>query len=107
MSAGTVPIGSLNRRIEIDVMALSSNGQFTWTPLATVWGGFQQLTPSERDADGRIVGIERWRFTIRWRGDVTSANRIVYKGRIFRLIATSDPTGDQRYLIIDAEEELR
>jgi SPP1 family predicted phage head-tail adaptor len=105
--AEKVPIGFLNRRIEIDQMSLAANGEFTWTPLATVWGGFAQLSPTERDGDGRIVGIARWRFTIRWRDDVTSASRIVYNGRIFRLVATADPTGDQRYLVIEAEEELR
>jgi head-tail adaptor len=107
MSASKVPIGFLNRRLEIDVMALAANGEFAWTPLATVWGGFTEVTPTERDSDGRIVGIARWRVTIRWRPDVTSANRIVYNGRIFRLVAAADPTGDQRYLVIEAEEELR
>jgi len=106
-TSSTVPIGFLNRRLEIDTMTLAANGEFTWVPLATVWGGFAQLTPTERDADGRIVGIARWRFTIRWRDDVTSSSRIVYNGRIFRLVATADPTGDQRYLVIEAEEELR
>ncbi|MFX8684991.1 phage head closure protein [Acinetobacter baumannii] len=49
----------------------------------------------------------RWRFTIRWRTDVTSGNRIVYGTRLFRIIATADPTGDRRYLEIEAEEEIR
>jgi SPP1 family predicted phage head-tail adaptor len=108
MSAtSTVPIGFLNRRLEIDFLALAANGEFVWTPLATVWGGFAQTGQAETDSDGRIVGAARWRFTIRWRADVTSANRIVYNGRIFRLVATADPTGDRRYLVIEAEEELR
>jgi len=107
MSAAAVPIGFLNRRLEIEVMALGINGEVAWTPLATVWGGIAQVSPTERDTDGRIVGVARWRITIRWRPDVTSANRILYDGRIFRLVATADPTGDQRYLAIEAEEELR
>jgi len=107
MSAAHVPIGFLNRRLEIDALTLAGDGEFVWTPLAVVWGGFAQTSPTERDSDGRIVGIARWRFTIRWRSDVTSANRIVYGSRIFRLVATADPTGDQRYLVIEAEEETR
>ena len=105
--ANRSPIGFLNRRLEIDVMSLGSNGEFTWTPLATVWGGFAQTSPTERDSDGRIIGVARWRFTIRYRADVTSSNRIVYNGRIFRITTTSDPTGDMRYIVLEAEEELR
>ena len=105
--SSTVPIGFLNRRLEIDVPVATADGTFAWTPLATVWGGFAQTTPTELDSDGRIIGIARWRFTIRWRTGVTSANRIIYNGRIFRIVATADPTGEQRYLGIDAEEELR
>lgn len=103
----TVPIGFLNRRIEIDTPVATSDGSAAWTPLATLWAGFVRLSASERDEDGRYVGVIRWRFTIRWRTDVTSLNRIVYGARIFRIIATADPTGDQRYLVIEAEEELR
>ena len=106
-ASSTTPIGFLNRRLEIDLPGTADDGSFVWTPLATVWGGFSQLAPTETDSDGRIVGIARWRFTIRWRSDVTSANRIVYGGRIFRLVSTADPTGDQRYLVAEAEEELR
>ncbi len=103
----TVPIGFLNRRIEIDTPVATSDGSFAWTPLATLWAGFSRLSVSERDEDGRSLGVVRWRFTIRWRTDVTSGNRIVYGQRLFRIIATADPTGSRRYLEIEAEEELR
>lgn len=103
----TVPIGFLNRRIEIDSPVATTDGSAAWTPLATVWAGFARLSASERDEDGRFIGVLRWRFTIRWRPDVTSLNRILYGARLFRIIATADPTGSQRYLVIEAEEELR
>lgn len=103
----SVPIGFLNRRIEIDVRVTASDGGSVWTPLATVWAGFSRLAASERDADGRFVGVVRWRFTIRWRSDVTSGNRIAYGTRLFRIIATVDPTGSRRFLEIEAEEEAR
>lgn len=103
----TVPIGFLNRRIEIEAPVSASDGSLAWTPLATVWAGFSRLSASERDEDGRFVGVVRWRFTIRWRSDVTSGNRIVSSARVFRIIATADPTGDRRHLEIEAEEELR
>jgi SPP1 family predicted phage head-tail adaptor len=103
----TVPIGFLNRRIEIDSPVATTDGSAAWIPLAIVWAGFAQLSASERDEDGRFTGVIRWRFTIRWRADVTSLNRIGYGQRLFRIIATADPTGNQRYLVIEAEEELR
>jgi SPP1 family predicted phage head-tail adaptor len=105
--SSTMPIGFLNRRLEIDAPVATGDGTFAWASLATVWGGFAQTGATEVDSDGRMVGIARWRFTIRWRPDVTSSNRIVYDGRIFRIVATADPTGDQRYLVLEAEEELR
>lgn len=103
--ATTVPIGFLNRRIAIETPAVVADGSTTWIALATVWAGFAQTAATERDDDGRYVGVVRWRFTIRWRGDVTSAARIRFGTRVFRILAVADPTGNSRYLAIEAEEE--
>ena len=101
------PIGRLNRRIVVDAASLASDGSDLWTEVATVWGAIEPLGSEERDASGRWQGIARWRITIRWRGDVTSANRLRFDARIFRVVATLDAGSDKRFLTIEAEEELR
>ncbi|MDR3494072.1 MAG: phage head closure protein [Ancalomicrobiaceae bacterium] len=101
------PIGRLNRRIAIDALSLADDGSDVWTEIATVWGAIEPQGSEERDAGGRMLGIARWRITIRWRGDVTSGNRLRFDARSFRVVATLDAANDKRFLAIEVEEELR
>ncbi|MDR3373169.1 MAG: phage head closure protein [Ancalomicrobiaceae bacterium] len=101
------PIGRLNRRMALDAASLATDGSDVWTEVATVWGAIEPIGAEERDAAGRMEGVARWRITIRWRGDVTSSNRLRLDTRVFRIVATLDAGSDKRFLTIEAEEELR
>ena len=105
MSHSAPRIGRMRQRLALQAATLADDGSRVWTTFATVWGALSQPGLTERDAAGRSEGVTLWRIGLRWRGDLGSACRILWGSRIFRLIAVTDPDGDRRWLIIDAEEE--
>ena len=79
-----------------------SEGQVVdrWSTVATVWARMEQLGGS------RGLGKEQWvadgdvRFTIRWRDDVTTQDRIVYGGREYEIVTTAEVGRRQELAIV-------
>lgn len=102
-----MPVGDLDQRVTIQ-RATQTTGSMgdvskTWATLATVWANVKSATGRERLADDRTMATQMTRFRIRYRADVTEADRIVWKGETFNIRAISDQS--QRLLYMDIQAE--
>ena len=75
-----------------------------WTPAGTIWAHVIPVSATERAANGGVQSAVSHRITIRFRDDVTSKHRLVYRGRVLELTGVFDPDGRRRELNIDARE---
>jgi HK97 family phage portal protein len=73
---------------------------------ATVYAAITPLGASEQLRFQQLQVSATHRFTIRYRSDITAANRISYDGDIFDIISITDPDGLKEYLNILAETRL-
>lgn len=81
-------------------------GSGTWAPVAEVWAEVQDVPPSrgERLAEGINVAARPARVRIRWRGDITSAMRVVTDGRLMQIITVPAELGRREALEFMVEE---
>jgi SPP1 family predicted phage head-tail adaptor len=80
--------GKLDRRIqivrEIETARNALNEPIVeWTPVATVWAQARWERGDERFEAQRIAGSAVMGFHMRYRGDLTVKDRIVFEGRTF------------------------
>lgn len=88
--------GKLNRRITIQSPSETKDeyGQPTtdWTDVGWPWASIAAPTSKEVYALGPgFTAQVTHKIVIRWREGVTSAMRVVYRGRIFQIQTVSDP----------------
>ena len=86
--------GQLDRQLTIRSRTIANDGAGqpieTWSDLATVWAakndtkGDEGFTGAERSAEIETT------FTIRYRNDVTTLNRLTCEGRNYEIIAVRE-----------------
>lgn len=76
-----------------------------WSDGPTVWARITALSGQEIVRASQLAARTRYRLTIRYRDDVTSAMRIAFAGHVLAIDAVIDPDGDGRVLQIDCHEE--
>lgn len=79
----------------------------TWETVAAVWVAIDALSATEKEEAGRLDGIASHRVVLRFRDDIRGGMRLTRGSRRFRLLASHDPDGRGRFLILTAEEEGR
>jgi len=77
----------------------------SWSTFATAWARIEPVEAREKTVGAHLVGVVSHRVTLRWRGDLTAAMRIAYRGRHFRIRTLGDPDETRRYLELGCEEE--
>jgi SPP1 family predicted phage head-tail adaptor len=101
--------GTLNRLIELQEPADTSDGQGgrnrSFTSAGFVWAAFDDGNPREAIRDGRYDGITRHKATIRYFASVRSGWKATEGERSYRVVATADPDGKQRFLTLLLEEK--
>ncbi len=104
-------IGALRQRLTIEAGNPGDDGHGgqsdPWaSPLvvATVWGRIAPLRGKERLHGGQLDARHSHRITLRYRSDVTTAQRIRYGTRIFNIRAVSDRDERGRWLELLCEE---
>ncbi|MGP9437419.1 phage head closure protein [Ewingella sp. AOP8-B2-18] len=88
--------GGLRRRVTIqkseDRRDQSGQVIHTWGDLATVWAEVKGISGRERMSSGAIFSEATIRIWMRYREDVTTANRIIYslpnvRGQVYGILA--------------------
>lgn len=70
----------------------------TWTDFARVYAGKRDTLGSERVAAGIEVTTADSVFRIRWRGDITTTTRLVYKAERWDVTSIAELGGRERFL---------
>lgn len=61
-----------------------------WALIATVWAQMEPLGGTRGFGQQQFVAVGDVRFTIRWRDDVTTQERIVYGGREYEIMTVAE-----------------
>lgn len=84
------------------------NASGTWVEVATVWGRARPLRSRELFAAGQTQNVSDVAFTIRWRADVSTTWRVLWRGVPHDITGQpADVDGQQQWLEILASTGLR
>lgn len=102
-------IGALRERVTIERETRTADGlggwSSSWAAVATVWARVEQLAAAEPVEAERLVARGGYRITIRHRSDLTTADRLAWRGRILNIRGLSNKDERRRYLTIDCDDE--
>ncbi|WP_421724238.1 phage head closure protein [Bauldia sp.] len=109
MSDPILDAGALRHRMTIESAVGASDGaggeSIVWNAVASVWARIRPLDETERIIAGHVTGVVTHTVTMRHRADIAGGMRIVYRGRVFRVLVASDPDETRRFTIARVEEE--
>lgn len=77
-----------------------------WTDSATFWASVETVAATEKFAQQGVQTQVSHRVRLRHRADVTSKDRLVYRGRVLDILGIHDPDGRKRELLIEAKENV-
>lgn len=103
--------GDLDRKVkilsEVEVIDETYGSAVTsdWVEVATVWAQVQDILPSRAGRVAQEISIERRpsRIRMRYRTDVTMANRIEFEGQQMRIVAGPAEIGRREGIELIAE----
>ncbi len=101
-------LGSLNERVELQnkVQTIDGLGGHvqTFVPLAFVWSRVVSANGSITEiADARAARISHI-ITIRFRSDISSGDRVIYRSVALEVISASDFNGRKAYLVLKCSQ---
>jgi len=99
--------GKLDRRLTIRRFGEIGRDEFNapivdWHDVTTVWAQQRPDRGSERFAAAQVNGTSVMTFHIRYRGEVTVKDRLLYEGREYEIVAPPREIGRRVVLEIDA-----
>lgn len=62
----------------------------TWHDVATVWAKVTPVFARERNAAPQVMPVRQFTILIRWRDDVTSDMRLVYRGEQLQIVGIAE-----------------
>ena len=102
-------IGELDQLVTLQARTEAADGgggiAVTWADFATdatVWADPQPLYGKEGIEAGAFNATGAWLFRIRYRGDVTERDRILWNGEPFNISRIMRRGGREQYLMIEA-----
>lgn len=102
-----LPIADLRQCLALERSSLDANGETVWTPVDTVFAALTPVSARESETGGGMAGTVTHRIEMRFRADVSSADRLRDGSRVFRIVAARDLDERRNRLIVLAEEEGR
>ena len=101
--------GDLRDRIEIqratDVPDGAGGATRTWATFVTVWAKATPTGGKEGLIAGTLQQVQGWRVQMRFRADVTAAERFVLGGRPLNILSIEDPDRRRKWLVAFCEAE--
>lgn len=112
LATARITAGQLDQRLTlqsraagVDVLGQASGA---WTDVVTVWGKARPLRSRELFAAGQIQNVSDVEFTIRWRGDVESTWRVVWRDTPHDITGTPiDIDGQRQWMQLLASTGIR
>ncbi|MFZ3035381.1 MAG: phage head closure protein [Parvibaculum sp.] len=101
-------VGELRERVTIERATRLADGvggaTSSWSELATVWASVIPLSGREVATGERVEAHQSYTITMRYRDDVTTAMRAIWKGRTLNIRSLADPDSRRRRLVLNVEE---
>jgi SPP1 family predicted phage head-tail adaptor len=99
-----MPIGGMRYRITIEQAAetrgASGGISRAWSALVAVWADVQFNRGREFFAARQLLAEKNAVIKIRYRSDVSSANRVVFNGQTYNIVDAVPEAGRKRYLFL-------
>jgi len=96
----TIGAGDIDQRITlqsraagVDVLGQATGG---WQDVGTVWARARPLRSRELFAAGSVGSLADVEFTIRWRSDVLTTWRVLWRGKPYEITGEPIDLGGQR-----------
>jgi SPP1 family predicted phage head-tail adaptor len=100
--------GELRDRVTLERFATVEDPRWgpkpSWTVVGDIWAKVEPLSAGERPVNNGVQSEISHRVTIRYRDDVTSKERLTYRGRLLDIVGVLDVDGRKRELLIEAKE---
>lgn len=81
--------------------------QEQWSEIASLWGRVEPQKNGAQSFAQQVLPHVTHLITIRYRGDIATAMRLVRAGRVFTVLGLYDPDESQRYLVCSVREETK
>jgi SPP1 family predicted phage head-tail adaptor len=101
--------GEFRERISIERATTASDGHggqsVTWSAVysAGVWAKIQSVRGREEERHGRLSTVETYLVTVRFGIDVTTLDRIVWRGKTLNVRAAADREGTREWYTLECE----
>ena len=96
--------GRLDQRVTIERRQVGSGGlgqpSNTWVPLATVWASVEPLTGREFIQANTLQSPVAARVRMRYMAGITTADRVVHRGKTYSLEAVIDARSAREELVL-------
>jgi SPP1 family predicted phage head-tail adaptor len=100
--------GTLKDRLTLQRFAANTDATWGTTPgwagTDGFWADVEPLGGSERTDNAGVQTTISHRIRCRYRDDVTSKDRLLYRGRVLEIVSVIDADGARRELLIEARE---
>lgn len=105
---GVIRAGDLREDVTIQAVTLSSDGAGGSTKAWNDTGRpasakIEPLNGGEAFRQGMLNATQLYRVTIRWRGDISPANRLMWNGQALNIRTCADPDGRRAALVMTVE----
>jgi len=100
--------GTLKDRVTIQRWAAENDPTWGpspgWNAIGDVWANVTPVSGTEKPDAAGVQTTVTHRISMRYRADVTTKDRIIYRGRVLDIVSAIDAEGRRRELIIEARE---
>lgn len=101
-------VGAMRERVAIHAQTQTVDGvgdiATTWTQVAACWARMRPLSAAQVERAGRDDAIRRYEMTIRYRTDIATNSRVVWRGRRFDVEGVTDETEQRQFLTVFLSE---
>jgi SPP1 family predicted phage head-tail adaptor len=99
--------GLLNSRVVVQQQSTTQDalGQpvLSWSTFATVWADVRHTSGIEAVKDSAIASVVRASIRVRYRGDLTTAMRVVHGSTTYNIVAVLPDVGGKEYVDLACE----
>jgi len=103
-------VGAMRERVAIhgQTQAIDAAGQIatTWALKTSgdTWARVRPLSAGEKFLAGRDQGVRGYMMFVRYRTDIDTNSRIVWRGRVFDVLGVLDRTEQRQFLEVELNE---
>lgn len=108
MPAKAVTVGDMRERVTLQAATDTTDAigglVRSWTDVATVWARVEEMSAREQYHREQIQSSANFAVTIRYRADVTTKNRVIWRGRRFEIVGRPNLDERRRFMRLACEE---